>query len=197
MGAGTTPGNQGGSYAIMTDPRCPARCISITDCPILDRLAAAVADGQRRPSASDLLAVVGQLSVPRKPRGRRHGLAVVLTLATCAVLAGARSFTAIGEWSADAGQTVAGLLGVVRVPEESTFRRVFTALDADAPDAALGAWAARRDYTAGQDAAAARRRRQDPARLPERRWSGSPPARRATHPRSWPACATSRSRSCV
>ncbi|MDT3446325.1 ISAs1 family transposase [Pseudofrankia sp. BMG5.37] len=66
----------------------------------------------------------------------------MLTLATCAVLAGARSFTAIGEWSADVGQTVADLLGIVRVPDESTFRRVFAALDADALDTALGAWAA-------------------------------------------------------
>jgi predicted transposase YbfD/YdcC len=118
----------------------PAAPVSLP-APVLDRLAAAVTDGQRRPSALDLLAVFGQLPDPRKPRGRRHGLAVVLTLATCAVLAGARSFIAIGEWSADAGQTVAGLLSVVRVPDESTFRRVFAALDADALDRALGAWA--------------------------------------------------------
>jgi predicted transposase YbfD/YdcC len=111
--------------------------------PALDQLAAAVTGGcLPPPSASGLLAVFGQLSDPRKPRGRRHGLAVVLTLATCAVLAGARSFTAIGEWSADAGRTVADLLGIVRVPDESTFRRVFAALDAYTLDTALGAWAA-------------------------------------------------------
>lgn len=110
--------------------------------PVLDQLAAAVTGGHHRPpSASGLLAVFGQLPDPRKPRGRRHSLAVVLTLATCAVLAGARSFTAIGEWSTDAGQTVADLLGIVRVPDESTFRRVFAALDADTLDTALGTWA--------------------------------------------------------
>lgn len=54
--------------------------------------------------ASGLLTVLGHLSHPRKPRGGRHYLAVVLTLATCAVLARARSYTAIGEWSAAAGQ---------------------------------------------------------------------------------------------
>jgi hypothetical protein len=32
----------------------------------------------------------------------RHKLAVILGLAVCAVLAGARSFTAIAEWAADA-----------------------------------------------------------------------------------------------
>ncbi|WP_374216005.1 ISAs1 family transposase [Frankia sp. AiPs1] len=89
-----------------------------------------------------MLAVFGRVPDPRKSRGRRHSLAVVLTLATCAVLAGARSFTAIGEWAADAGLAVADLLGIVRVPEESTFRRVFAALDADALDSVLGAWAA-------------------------------------------------------
>uniref|UniRef100_UPI000A01C524 ISAs1 family transposase n=1 Tax=Frankia casuarinae (strain DSM 45818 / CECT 9043 / HFP020203 / CcI3) TaxID=106370 RepID=UPI000A01C524 len=89
-----------------------------------------------------MLAVFGRVPDPRKSRGRRYSLAVVLTLATCAVVAGARSFTAIGEWAADAGQAVAGPLGIVRVPEESTFRRVFAALDADALDTALGAWAA-------------------------------------------------------
>ncbi|WP_368862435.1 ISAs1 family transposase [Frankia sp. Mgl5] len=93
-------------------------------------------------SVSGLLAAFGRVPDPRKPRGKRHSLAVVLTLATCAVLAGARSFTAIGEWAADAGPVVADLLGIVRVPDTSTFRRVFAALDADALDTALGAWAA-------------------------------------------------------
>jgi hypothetical protein len=38
---------------------------------------------------------------PRKPRGIRHRLVVLLTAAVCAVAAGARSFVAIGEWVAD------------------------------------------------------------------------------------------------
>ncbi|MCM3885239.1 transposase family protein [Frankia sp. R82] len=64
--------------------------------PVLDQLAAAVAGGHCRPSSvSGLLTVFGRIADPREPRGRRHGLAVVLTLATCAVLAGARSFAAI------------------------------------------------------------------------------------------------------
>jgi len=109
--------------------------------PVLDQLAAAV--NERPPAAvgAGSADVFGQLSDPRKSRGRRHSLAVVLTLATCAVLAGARSFTAIGEWSTDAGLAVADLLGIVWVPDESTFRRVFASLDADALDTALSAWA--------------------------------------------------------
>ena len=38
---------------------------------------------------------------PRARRGVRHRLAVILALAVCAVLAGARSSTAIAEWAAD------------------------------------------------------------------------------------------------
>jgi hypothetical protein len=61
------------------------------------------------------------------------------------VLAGARSFTAIAEWAADADeQTLAGL-GVTRaVPSESTFRRSLQRLDADAFDDLAGRWAAQR-----------------------------------------------------
>ncbi|WP_261570962.1 transposase family protein [Frankia gtarii] len=89
-----------------------------------------------------LLAVFAQIIDPRKSRGRRHRLPVLLTLATCAVLAGARSFTAIAEWAADAGERMCSTLGIVRVPDASTLRRVFALLDADAFDSALGAWLA-------------------------------------------------------
>jgi hypothetical protein len=41
----------------------------------------------------------------------------------CAVLGGARSFTAMAEWAADADQeTLAGLGAIGTVPSESTFR---------------------------------------------------------------------------
>src|SRR5262249_61940624 len=41
----------------------------------------------------------------------RHRLAVILGLAGCAVLAGARSFTAIAEWAAGAGAETPARLG--------------------------------------------------------------------------------------
>ena len=75
----------------------------------------------------------------------RHRLAVILGLAVCAVLAGARSFTAIAEWAADADQDTLKELGIRgAVPSESTFRRVLQRLDADAFDHLAGAWAQRR-----------------------------------------------------
>ncbi|MCX5215466.1 transposase family protein [Kitasatospora sp. NBC_00240] len=57
---------------------------------------------------------------PRDRRGRRHPLPGVLLVAASAVLAGARSFRAIGQWAAAAPQhaltrldaRTVGLLGV-------------------------------------------------------------------------------------
>jgi predicted transposase YbfD/YdcC len=93
----------------------------------------------------DLLAVLARVADPRHRRGVRYRLAVILGLAVCAVLAGARSFTAIAEWAADADQDTLRGLGVTgAVPSESTFRRTLQRLDADAFDDLAGAWAARR-----------------------------------------------------
>jgi DDE_Tnp_1-associated/Transposase DDE domain len=72
----------------------------------------------------------------------RHRLAGILGLALCAVVAGARSFTAIAEWAADADGQTLRMLGVTgAVPPESTFRRTLQRLDADAFDDLAGAWA--------------------------------------------------------
>src|SRR4051794_11007072 len=88
-----------------------------------------------------LLAVLATIPDPRKPRGVRHRLAVVLGLAVCAVLAGARSYVAIAEWAADAdAATLAALEAGAVVACESTFRRTLQRLDAGAFDDAVGAW---------------------------------------------------------
>ena len=92
-----------------------------------------------------LLGVLARVADPRHRRGVRHKLAVILGLAVCAVLAGARSFTAIAEWAVDADQDTLRALGVGgAVPSESTFRRVLQHLDADAFDDLAGQWAAQR-----------------------------------------------------
>ena len=92
-----------------------------------------------------LLAVLAKVTDPRHRRGVRHRLAVILGLAVCAVLAGARSFTAIAEWAADADEQTLAKLGVTgAVPSESTFRRTLQRLDADAFDDLAGRWAAQR-----------------------------------------------------
>ena len=100
---------------------------------------------------ADLLTVLAGLADPRHRRGIRHRLAVILGLAVCAVLAGARSFTAIAEWAADADEATLARLGVTgAVPSESTFRRTLQSLDADALDETAGAWAQQRTVPASQ-----------------------------------------------
>jgi predicted transposase YbfD/YdcC len=94
---------------------------------------------------SDHLAVVPD---PRKRRGVRHRLLSVLLIAAAAVCAGARSFTAIGEWAADAPQQVLARLTARHdphldryvAPGEATLRRILQRVDAEAVDAAICAW---------------------------------------------------------
>ena len=84
--------------------------------------------------APELRTVLAQVTDPRKPRGVRHGLAVVLTTAVCTVAAGARSFVAIAEWVANLPSTVAEQLGTAaRCPSNSTIRRVVRGAGAPSP----------------------------------------------------------------
>jgi hypothetical protein len=97
---------------------------------------------------SSLLEWLGRVPDPRDPRGVRHTLTSLLLAAVAAVLAGARSFTAVGEWVADAPPQVLGALGIRRdpltgrfePPDEATIRRVLETVDADAFDTAVGSW---------------------------------------------------------
>jgi predicted transposase YbfD/YdcC len=69
---------------------------------------------------------------PRRRRGVRHPFVAVLLVAASAVVAGARSYAAVGQWSANApqhalarlGARVAGVLGVRVAPSAATIRRV-------------------------------------------------------------------------
>jgi predicted transposase YbfD/YdcC len=124
----------------------PAASSSLTDPAIGQLLTTAQALSGAR---ARLLPVVAAVPGPRARRGVRHRLAVILSLAVCAVLAGARSFTAIAEWAADADQATLDALGVTGVvPSESTFRRTLQNLDADALDDAAGGWAQQRTVPA-------------------------------------------------
>ncbi len=95
-----------------------------------------------------LLDLLAQVPDPRKRRGRRQPLAGLLAVGIAAVVAGSRSFAAIGQWAAGA-EVLAGL-GAVRGPaEESTFRRAFAMIDPDRLDQVLGAWLHTRAVQAG------------------------------------------------
>jgi len=110
------------------------------------------ADPLQEAEPTHLLAYLATIADPRAPRGRRHPLIAILAMAAAAVLAGARSMTAIAEWAADAPQPVRAALGARRdrpdhrsVPSETTIRRTLGRLDADALATAIGAWLANRD----------------------------------------------------
>ena len=112
---------------------------------VIDHLVAVTddLDGDRSDHPG-LLAVLAQVTDPRRPRGVRHSLSCVLTLAVCAVLTGARSFVAIAEWAADADEQTLAEAGAMRgVPSESTFRRTLQRVDGNDLDQAIGAWAQR------------------------------------------------------
>src|SRR5271169_4743023 len=97
-----------------------------------------------------LLHLLAQVPDPRKRRGRRHPLAGLLATGIAAVIAGSRSFAAIGQWAADAGPDVLAVLGAARGPaEESTFRRAFALVSGDVLDRVLGAWLWTRAVQAG------------------------------------------------
>ncbi|CNF21365.1 transposase for IS2404 [Mycobacterium tuberculosis] len=97
-----------------------------------------------------LLDLLAQVPDPRKRRGRRHALAGLLAVGIAAVIAGSRSFAAIGQWAADAGSEALAVLGADRGPaEESTYRRAFSLVSADVLDQVLGAWLWTRAVQAG------------------------------------------------
>jgi predicted transposase YbfD/YdcC len=96
-----------------------------------------------------LLQGLSRVPDPRKARGRRHSLQSVLFLAVGAVLAGARSWAAIGQWAAHAEQSVA-VCGPA--PHATTFGRVLAAVDAGALQRVLTGWVLARQRARAQQA---------------------------------------------
>ncbi|WP_250286660.1 MULTISPECIES: transposase family protein [unclassified Frankia] len=67
--------------------------------------------------------------------------AALLTIAVCAMLGGARSFAAIGEWTADLPADARAGLGIAgRIPGPVTIWRVLVRVDPAASEAAIRAW---------------------------------------------------------
>src|SRR4051794_36822832 len=78
---------------------------------------------------------------PRRARGIRHPLVPLLVVAACAVMTGARSFAAIGEYARDKGRLVFDALGVDgAVAHPATIRRVLVEVDPAGLQEAITAW---------------------------------------------------------
>jgi len=89
-----------------------------------------------------LLELLERVPDPRARRGVCHRLAVILAVGLAAVVAGATSFAAIGEWVVDADGRVLSELGACggRRPSEATIRRALGRVDGDLLDGLVGAW---------------------------------------------------------
>jgi predicted transposase YbfD/YdcC len=113
---------------------------------LVSSLSSAPAGATVRESAAGLPAALAALPDPRARRGVRHRLTVVVTAAVCAVVAGYRSYAAIGEWVADLPDDIAVTLGIDadRRPSEAMIRRLLQAIDPDLLAVVIGTWLATR-----------------------------------------------------
>jgi predicted transposase YbfD/YdcC len=101
-------------------------------------------------SPAGLVARLEAVPDPRKKRGVRHRLAVILAIATLATLRGATSLVAIGEVAAELPEEALRRLSCrispskksYVAPEESTIRRTLRAIDANAVDLVVNSWIA-------------------------------------------------------
>jgi len=99
-----------------------------------------------------LLEQIGRVPDCRKERGIRHSYRTVLTIALAAVLCGAKSFTAVGEFAASLTQAQLKRLYARfnrkaarhEAPSEPTLRRVLQSCDAEALDRLLYNWLLRK-----------------------------------------------------
>jgi predicted transposase YbfD/YdcC len=107
--------------------------------PLVATISRAVVPAEELSAAQSirLLQALSAVPDPRHRRGRRYSLQSILLSAITAVLAGARSYTAIADWAVLARPAV-GVCG--RPPSGATIRRVLLAVDPAAVQAALTAW---------------------------------------------------------
>jgi DDE_Tnp_1-associated/Transposase DDE domain len=89
-----------------------------------------------------LLSFLAEIPDPRSRHGRRHRLSAILALVCGAIMSGARSYAAIGQWGQDQDITLMHRLGFTRRPPKAGgIRKVLIALDVKAFEAALTRWA--------------------------------------------------------
>jgi len=98
---------------------------------------APVTDGEH----NDLLNALMKVPDPRDPRGIRYPLSAVLTVAVCAVMAGASSFAAITDWLHDLDEHARIRLGFGDgVPAGTTMWRLLVRLDPTLLATVLAGW---------------------------------------------------------
>ena len=91
--------------------------------------------------AGNLLAFLAQVPDPRGRQGRRHPLAAMLAAVVCAMLCGARGYSAIVQWLHALPVPWWHRLGFTRrPPKDHAFRDLLAGMSAEAFEAAVRAW---------------------------------------------------------
>jgi hypothetical protein len=91
--------------------------------------------------AGNLLAYLAQVPDPRGRQGRRHPLAAMLAAVVCAMLCGARGYSAIVQWLHALPVPWWHRLGFTRrPPKDHAFRDLLAAISPEAFEAAVRAW---------------------------------------------------------
>jgi len=113
---------------------------------------------------ADLRVFLEGVPDPRSRRGRWYSLTSILLVCAAAAVSGARTIDELAEWGARADPGLLAVLGVRRhllrwrhAPSRSAIGRLLECLDADALDAAVGAWLAHRRTKATTATSAVRR----------------------------------------
>ena len=92
--------------------------------------------------AGSLLSFLADVPDPRSRHGRRHPLSAILALVCCAIMCGAKSYTAIAQWAQDQDIGLMHRLGFTRKPPKmGGIRKVLIALNPKAFEDALTRWA--------------------------------------------------------
>jgi hypothetical protein len=93
-------------------------------------------------TAGSLLSFLATVPDPRSRHGRHHPLSAILAAVCCAILCGAQSSAAIGQWVQDQDIQLMHRLGFTRrPPKEGGIRKVLIALKMKALEQALTRWA--------------------------------------------------------
>lgn len=89
-----------------------------------------------------LIDVLRKVEDPRSRQGRRHSQIGILAIATCAMLSGAKSFSAIAEWAKNlsAKQLINMHCRRDTSPSESTIERVLQRINPEEFDAKINDW---------------------------------------------------------
>jgi DDE_Tnp_1-associated/Transposase DDE domain len=92
--------------------------------------------------AGSLLSFLAAVPEPRSRHGRQHPLSAILALVCCAIMCGAKSYTAIAQWARDQDIGLMHRLGFTRKPPKmGGIRKVLIALNPNAFEDALDRWA--------------------------------------------------------